>query len=265
MSAGALVGRRVAVTQAAHQAPALARLLAARGAEPLLYPCIAIAPPADPAPLDAALRDAAAGRFAWLVLTSANTVAVLRRRLDELALAPAQLAGTALAAVGQATARAIHTELGRAADLVAGEQQAEGLLAGLIPLLRPGMRVLVPQADIARPLLAQELAAAGVDVTAVAAYRTVVGSGGVALPALLAARKVDAITFTSSSTVHNLVARLADEGGDPAHLAGVCVACIGQVTAETAAAVGLPASLVAREPSIEGLVAALEQFWSEPK
>ena len=72
------------VTQAVHQAPELAGLLAARGAIPLLYPCIAIAPPADPAPLDATLRRAVGGEFDWLVFTSANTVLVLAQRLSAL-------------------------------------------------------------------------------------------------------------------------------------------------------------------------------------
>ena len=114
------------------------------------------------------------------------------------------------------------------------ESVAEGLAASLAASLRPGERVLLPQADIARPVLAQRLAAAGAKVVAVPAYRTVIGSGGVDLPALLADKQVDAITLTSASTARNLLQRLAAAGADGAGLEGVCIACIGPVTAETA-------------------------------
>ena len=264
-AAGGLAGRRVVVTQAAHQAHELAGLLTDCGAEALLYPCIAIAPPADPAPLDEALLAAAAGRFDWLVLTSANAVTALAQHLAHLDLPATALARLPTAAIGPATADAAQAHLGRAADLVAEEHQAEGLAAALAPQLRAGMHVLLPQADIARPLLATALAATGATVVHVTAYRTVKGQGGVNLPALLADHVVDAVTFTSSSTVRNLAARLAAEGSNPAALEGVCIACIGTVTAATAAEVGLAAAVVAQEQSIEGLVTALESYWSKHK
>ncbi len=77
----ALAGKRIVVTRAANQADELDDLLRSRGAEPLPYPCIAIAPPTDTGPLDAALRDLVAGEFTWLVLTSRNAVVVLAERL----------------------------------------------------------------------------------------------------------------------------------------------------------------------------------------
>jgi uroporphyrinogen-III synthase len=263
MAASALAGRRVVVTQAAHQAPEFAAQLTARGAEPLLYPCIAIAPPADPAALDAALHDAVAGRFAWLVLTSANTVTAIRQRLAGLMLDAAGLDATAIAAIGPATAGAIREQFGREAELLAGEHQAEGLIAALAPVIQPGQRLLVPQADIARPVLVQELAGCGADVVSIAAYRTVIGHGGVDLPALLAEKRVDAVTFTSSSTVRNLVARLHAEGGLLRQMDDICIACIGPVTAATAGEFGLPATVVAQKQSVEGLVEALEGYWSQ--
>lgn len=262
MAASALAGRRVVVTQAAHQAPEFAAQLTARGAEPLLYPCIAIAPPADPAALDAALRDVAAGRFAWLVLTSANTVTAIRQRLAGLMLDAAALDAVAIAAIGPATAGAVRRQFGREADLVAGEQQAEGLVAALAPVIQPGQRLLAPQADLARPVLVQELAGRGAEVASVAAYRTGIGHGGVDLPALLAAKQVDAVTFTSSSTVRNLVTRLHAEGGQLRQLDDLCIACIGPVTAATAGELGLPATVVAEQQSVEGLVDALDGYWS---
>ncbi len=258
-----LAGKRVVVTQAVNQAPELAGLLQAEGAVPLLYPCIAIEPPEDVRPLDAALRDVAAGRYDWVVLTSANTVRVLAGRAQGLGLPPSLWAGVRLAAIGAATDEAAAALLGRPADLVPDEAVAEGLASALLGVVGTGSRLLLPQAGIARPVLQQALAAAGLDVTPLAAYRTTVGSGGVDLPALLAPSQpgVDAITFTSSSTVRNLLERLAAEGGDCARLSSLCLAAIGPVTAETLRAAGLPASVVAQEQSLEGLVAALVGYY----
>lgn len=259
MTTGAspLHGKRIVVTRAAHQAGELDDLLRRRGAEPLPYPCIAIAPPADSGPLDAALKRLAAGEFAWLVLTSRNAVDVVAGRLAALGLSlPA--ARVHLAAVGAATATAAEERLGLRADLVPDEFVAEELAAALLARLRPGERILLCQADSARPVLANALAGHGYEVTSVVAYRTVIGSGGVDLPALLADRQVDAIIFTSASTVRNLLARLAAEGGDPADLRHVCVACLGPVTAEAARNCGLTVHVMPEEHTLSALVDALE-------
>ena len=279
--ASPLGGKRVVVTQAVHQAPELGALLAACGAVPLFYPCIAIEPPEDTTELDAALAAAAAGYYDWLVITSANTVLVLARRLRALGIEPSALAGVRLAAIGVPTAAAVAEHLGRRADLVPEDSKAEGLVRALAPganaLTQRGQRMLVPQADIARPALVQGLMAAGLNVTSLAAYRTTPGSGGVPLGALLAAGPgrgagVDAITFTSPSTVRNLLSRLEQEGGAPVdrrRLAHVVLACIGPVTAEALEAAGLPplagATVVAANQSLEGLVEALSAYYRDAK
>jgi uroporphyrinogen-III synthase len=264
-----LAGKRIVVTRAANQADELDDLLRQRGAEPLSYPCIAIAPPANTALLDAALRSLAAGEFAWLVLTSRNTVAVLAERLKALGLGLGEPGRVRVATVGAATAQAAEVELGLCSDLVPDEFVAEALAAALTERLKPGERVLLPQAEIARPVLADALQAAGANVTPVVAYRTVTGSGGVDLPALLVAsqapgssRSVDAITFTSGSTARNFTERLSAEGGRPADLAGVCIACLGPVTAEAARKLGLPVHVVSSESTIPALVKALEAHFS---
>ncbi|MCZ7544193.1 MAG: uroporphyrinogen-III synthase [Anaerolineae bacterium] len=252
-----LAGKRVVVTRAPHQAGALADRLRARGATPLLYPCIDIAPPEDTGPLDSALRQAARGGFDWLVLTSANAVMMLARRLEAQGISPTALNGAPVAAIGPATAEAARDWLGLAVSVMPETYIAEALAGALH--LAPGARVLLPQSAIARPTLAEALTAPGADVTAVVAYRNVVGRGGVALPALLAAGEVDAVTFTSSSTAQNFLRRLADEGGASPDLAGVCVACIGPVTAQTARALGLAVAVMPAEYTLEGLMAGLER------
>jgi uroporphyrinogen-III synthase len=122
-------------------------------------------------------------------------------------------------------------------------------------------RVLLPQAEIAGPVLRDQLRAAGFEVTELVAYRTLMGQGGVDLPALLGAGQVDAVTFTSASTVTHCLARLSAESGDPTLLAGVSLACIGPTTAAALESAGLGPPLVAEDYTLAGLVALLASAW----
>ncbi len=254
-----LSGRRIVNTRAAHQAGELNRLLCSRCAEALPYPCIAIAPPLETVPLDNALRSAVSGGFDWLVLTSANSALALSERLHELSHGPAELSGVAVAAVGPATAEAAQTLLGVQVSVLPEKYIAESLAQALRPV--PGMRVFLPQADLARPVLAEELAAAGADVTAVVAYRTVPGTGGVNLPLLLSTHSIDAITFASASAAQNFAQRFDSAGGSRSDLEGVCIACIGRIAAQAAESVGLKVSTVPSEYTLEELVKALEAYF----
>lgn len=257
-----LSGRQVVVTQAAEQTPELAALLAQAGATALLYPCIAITPPADTTALDQALQLAACGGYEWLVLTSANAVRSIAARLAALKVASQQLAGVRIATVGAATAEAVHSELGLAVHLTPVEEVAEGLATALETAVQPGDHILLPQAARARDVLAQRLKATGAAVTHVVAYETVRGAGGVDLPTLLAQRTVDAITLASSSAFTFLLERLTRERGDPAALHSVCLACIGPITARTVRDAGYTPAVVSKQQSLEGLVAALAEYFA---
>jgi uroporphyrinogen III methyltransferase/synthase len=254
-----LRGRIVVVTRAPHQADALALLLAEAGATPAFYPCVDIAPPDDPAPLDAALRAASAGAFNWLALTSANTVWAIARQLAELSLPPTILQGVRLAAVGPATAATARDTLGLEADVLPDEFSAAALASG-IKTPREA-RVLLPLSSLADTTLADALRAQGATVTCVVAYKTVIGSGGVDLPHLLRRGDVDAITLTSSSAATNLTRRLSSEGGDLSAAHKVPVACIGEPTATTAREQRLRVVAVPDEHTLGGLVAALDGYF----
>ncbi|HAJ38813.1 MAG TPA: hypothetical protein DCL15_24365 [Chloroflexi bacterium] len=256
-----LAGRQVVVTQAAEQAPELAALLLQAGATPLLYPCLAIAPPADASALDQALQSATCGNFDWLVLTSANAVRSVAARLAALELDPRQLAGLRVATVGAATAAAVRALLGLDVALTPAEEVAEGLATALAAALQPGDRILLPQAARARDVLVQQLRATGAAVTRVVAYETVRGSGGVDLPGLLAQGAIAAVTLASASAFTFLLERLTREGGDPAALHGLCLACIGPITARTVLAAGYTPAVVSPQPSLEALVAALAGYF----
>lgn len=249
-----LVGRRVVNTRAPHQAAEFDLLLRQRGALPVSYPCIELAPPADPAALDDALRAWASGGFDWLVVTSANTVAALRQRLDALALTPPE---GRVAAVGPGTASALAHELGLQADLVPDEYVSDRLAALFAG--QQGARIFLPQSALAGSNLSSRLADAGARVTTVDAYTMRLGSGGVALLPRLRQRQIDAIALTSGSTARYLLERLRQEGGDLADFDGISVVCIGPKTVAAAEAAGLRISASAYDYTLSGLVDALEQ------
>jgi uroporphyrinogen-III synthase len=251
-----LTGKRIVVTRARHQAAELTDLLLEYGADLISYPCIDIVPPEDTAPLDAALQEAAAGQFDWMYLTSANTVTALSRRVEDL---DRYFGGLKIAAIGSKTAAAAQDKLRIEVNLTADAYTAESLAVALHAVT--GQRILLPQSNIAQPVMAQLLRVAGAEVTVVEAYRTVMGTGGDDVPALLNAGRIDAITFTSSSTVRNFLSRLEKEGGQLSDLEGVCLAAIGPITAGTMRDLALPVNVMAVEYTAAVLVEALADHY----
>ena len=254
-----LEGAWVVNTRSSKQARELDVLLEGRRAHPVSYPCIDIVPPLDPSLLDGALRQAAEGAFGWLVFTSANAVEAVETRLKALGVPPGQMARTRVAAVGPGTAAALADRLGIAADLCPEEYLAEALAEQLVA--RRAQRVLVPQAEQAREALVRILVANGVEVEAVTAYRTVLGSGGVDVPRLVRGGRVDAVVFASPSAVDNMAVRFERERGDWDDLRKVCIACIGPVTSAAAERRGLEVQVLARDHTILDLVDSLEQYY----
>jgi uroporphyrinogen-III synthase len=254
-----LKGVRVAITRAAHQADTQRALLEARGAEVFHYPTIEIVPPRDPAPLDEALRRAAQEEFDWLVVTSINTVQVLAERLRYLALQlPPSLR---VAAVGSSTADALREQLDVSVDLMPEKYTGSDLAATM--QVAAGTRVFLPISALAKPTLADALRDMGADVRVVDAYRTVVARGGDDVPSMLWEGSIDAITFTSASTVRFFAKRLRYERGTLAMLDDVVVACIGPVTAEAARGFSLKVAVVPDEHTLEGLTAALVNHFQD--
>jgi uroporphyrinogen III methyltransferase/synthase len=253
-----LFGRRVLVTRTREQASTLGALLHAAGARPVELPTIAIQPPSDYAALDAALLGlrewGLGGVAAWVLFTSANGVDAVFARLEALRLDARVFGAARLAAIGPATADALHRH-GLRADYTPTEALASAILADFRERDLHGVRMLLPRADIAPPELGDGLAALGADVRSVVAYRTVPAEGLAAeARRVLAAGAVDTACFTSSSTVRNLVDAL---DGDISLLASLTIACIGPVTAATARELGLRVDVVAPEHTVAGLVAAL--------
>ena len=249
-----LHGRKIIVTRPRAQARTLADRLAALGATPILFPTIRIAPVADTSRLDEAILSLA--RYDWVVFTSVNGVSVFWERMAALDKGIELFDGTHLAAIGPATGDAL-TEKGVNPDFIPEEFVAERIAEGLGDV--GGRTILLPRAEQARATLADMLRAAGAEVDEIATYRT--------LPAvpeikgMLPLQGADAITFTSSSTVRNF-ATLAG-GPDEARriAAGLCVACIGPITAGTAREMGMHTDVVAETYTVDGLVQALVEFY----
>jgi uroporphyrinogen III methyltransferase/synthase len=195
------------------------------------------------------------GRYDWLVLTSPNGVDFFFSRLKSGGKDARNLAGLRIAAIGPATAEKLDA-YGLRADLIPDEYVAEGLIRALKETGVAGRKILLARAAEARAVLKEELAAAGAEVHEAALYRT--------LPPedltpeaweALAEKTIDLVTFTSSSTVTNLVRLLGDRL--PGFQSAAKAACIGPITAQTARAAGFEVAVEALEYTVDGLVAAV--------
>ena len=250
-----LFGWRVLVPRTKEQAGVLSQRLVGYGAVPEEVPTISVEPPRNPLQMDKAVRGLVEGRYEWIAFTSVNAVKAVREKFEEYGLDARAFSGLKIAAVGDKTAQAIAA-WGLRADLVpSGEQSAAGLLADFPEydeLLDPINRVFLPRADIATENLVAGLIDLGWECDDVTAYRTVRAAPPPAPTRdAIKAGKFDAVVFTSSSTVRNLVGI----AGKP-HPSTV-IAVIGPATAKTAEEHGLRVDVLAPQPDVELLVEAL--------
>ena len=258
-----LFGKRIVVTRSIEQAGELIEMLEERGAEAIPAPTIQIAPPEDADALGRACDEAST--FDWIVFTSGNGVEYFMERL--LATSDVrELKGVRICTIGPSTASRV-ARYGIRVELTPAEFRAEAVVDALKATggdLR-GKRFLLPRADIARDLLADALREAGAFVLDVAAYRTTPAradrDGGPDIYRMLLDRQIDAVTFTSASTVRNFVARLGlDQAVDL--LGSTVVASIGPVTAEAAQQLNIATHVMPRRYTIPDLVDALVEHFA---
>jgi uroporphyrinogen III methyltransferase/synthase len=253
-----LFGWRVLVPRTKDQAGEMSDRLRAYGAVPVEVPTIAVEPPRSPAQMDRAIKGLVTGRYGWIVFTSVNAVKAVREKFADLGLDARAFAGVKVACVGESTADAVRA-FGIAPELVpSGQQSSEGLLADFPPyddVFDPINRVLLPRADIATETLAAGLVERGWEVDDVTAYRTVRAAPPPApVREAIKGGGFDAVCFTSSSTVRNLVGI----AGKP-H-AKTVVAAIGPATAATAQEFGLRVDVQPETAAVGPLVDALAEF-----
>jgi uroporphyrinogen III methyltransferase/synthase len=253
-----LFGWRVLVPRTKEQSASLSKRLRHYGGVPEEVPTISVEPPRNPQQMDKAVRGLVEGRYEWIAFTSVNAVKAVREKFEDYGLDARAFSGLKIAAVGDKTAQAIAA-WGLRADLVpAGEQSAAGLLEDWPEYdeqLDPINRVFLPRADIATENLVAGLIDLGWECDDVTAYRTVRAAPPPA-PTRDAIKtgKFDAVVFTSSSTVRNLVGI----AGKP-HPSTV-IAVIGPATAKTAEEHGLRVDVMSPKPDVDVLVEALADF-----
>ncbi len=253
-----LYGWRVLVPRTKEQAGAMSERLRAYGAMPCEVPTIAVEPPRTPAQMERAIKGLVDGRYAWTIFTSVNAVRAVWEKFAEHGLDARHFGGVKIACIGEATADAVRA-FGIRPELVPfGDQTSEGLLAEFSPhdeILDPVGRVLLPRADIATETLAAGLTDRGWEVDDVTAYRTVRAAPPPAeIRDSIKSGGFDAVLFTSSSTVRNLVGI----AGKP-H-ARTVVSVIGPKTADTAVEFGLRVDVQPAHASVPDLVEALAAY-----
>ncbi|TWF99350.1 uroporphyrinogen-III synthase [Kitasatospora viridis] len=253
-----LFGWNVLVPRTKEQAHGLSEQLRSYGAVPQEVPTIAVEPPRTPQQMERAIKGLVTGRYEWIAFTSVNAVRAVREKFEEYGLDARAFAGIKVAAVGETTAQAL-VDFGVKPDLVpSGEQSAAGLLEDwppYDPVFDPIDRVLLPRADIATETLVAGLVELGWEVDDVTAYRTVRASPPPAeTREAIKGGGFDAVLFTSSSTVRNLVGI----AGKPHNV--TIIACIGPATAKTAEEHGLRVDVMAPAPSASALAQALAEF-----
>jgi uroporphyrinogen III methyltransferase/synthase len=256
-----LFGWRVLVPRTKEQSAGLVHKLRSYGAVPEEVPTISVEPPRNPQQMDRAIRGLVEGRYEWIAFTSVNAVKAVREKFEEYGLDSRAFSGLKIAVVGDKTADAVRT-WGIEPDLTpSGEQSARGLVDDWPPydeVLDPINRVFLPRADIATETLVAGLVELGWEVDDVTAYRTVRAAPPPApTREAIKAGKFDAVLFTSSSTVRNLVGI----AGKP-H-ATTIIACIGPQTVKTAEEHGLRVDVMAPNPSADELAEALADFGAE--
>jgi uroporphyrinogen III methyltransferase/synthase len=253
-----LFGWRVLVPRTKEQAGDVTSRLQAWGAVPEQVPTIAVEPPRTPQQMERAVKGLVTGRYQWIAFTSVNAVRAVREKFEEYGLDARAFAGIKVAAVGEQTAASLR-EFGIMPDLVPDRKQSAEGLADVWPayddVLDPINRVLLPRADIATETLLARLTSLGWEAEDVTAYRTVRAAPPPApIREAIKGGGFDAVLFTSSSTVRNLIGI----AGKPHAVTAIAV--IGPETAKTAAEFGLRVDVTSPRPSVTALVDALAEY-----
>ena len=252
-----LFGKTVLVTRAREQASLLTSKLEELGARCIEAPAIRVVEPDSYDAVDEAIEKLSS--YQWLIFTSVNGVEHFFKRLNGKRLDARAIHGK-VAAIGVSTAHALRKQ-GILADVIPVEFRAEGIIEIMQDMIQAGDRILIPRAKVAREILPEKLRELGAEVDVVTAYQTVSGEMDKdAIKAMFANGEIDLVTFTSSSTVTNLLTMLGEDGAKLVN--GVKTACIGPITMVTCEENGITPTTTAEEYTILGLVDAIKKIFA---
>lgn len=253
-----LLGKRIVVTRAREQASDLVKRLAELGAECLEFPTIEVFPADDSDPLDDAINNLSA--YDWIVFTSVNGVKYFFDRLFESGRDVRALHHLQTAAIGPVTSERLQS-FGLNSDIVPNNYRAEAVVEAFCKKDLKGKKILLPRAAEARPVLPVELRKMGAVVTEVTTYLTrQVEDNAAPLLEQLTDKRIDLITFTSSSTVKNFKTLLPADNFQEL-IEGVTVASIGPITTDTASELGFNVQITAESYTIPGLCDAILNYY----
>ena len=255
-----LFGKRIVVTRSRNQASVFAEMLIDQGATTIEFPTIDVVPPTSWDELDHALG--AIETYQWIIFTSANAIKYFMERLRSLGKDLRILKGVQICVVGPKTAEALE-QYGLRPDLIPHEFKAEGVLTALGGVKVKGQKFLIPRAKLAREIIPDKLRELGAVVTVAVAYENVKPIADTArVKKLFEEKKIAAVTFTSSSTVHNFVEILGRKEYKIL-MQGAIVACIGPITAKTADEYGMKTEIMPKEYTIPAFVEAMVEYYKK--
>ncbi len=257
-----LFGKRIVITRARAQASSLVSKLSKLGAHCIEIPTIRIEPPEDVTPLKTAIENI--HTYDWLVLTSVNGVKFFFETLFEMGKDVRALGHLKFACIGPVTKERLM-DFGIVSDILPETYRAESVIDAFSNEPVKNKKVLLPRAKVARTILPEELTKMGAAVDEVTAYETQLNTDGKdELIRLLENNEIDAVTFTSSSTVTNFMSLLESRDAKSL-LNNVVTASIGPITSDTARSFDIIPDIEAEAYTIQGLVDSLFMYYESSK
>ncbi len=251
-----LFGKRIIITRTREQASKLREALYENGAEVIEIPTIEVRPIINEE-TKYIIRNLS--NFDWLIFTSENGIRFFFEALFNEELDVRALGSLKIAVIGPATLEALKN-FGLRADLIPEKNYTqEGLVEAFEKAEVSGKKILLVRAKIAREVLPESLKEKGAEVTILPIYETLKPNDSAELLKKALSEGVDAITFTSSSTVENFFELIKEEGLTLSDK--VVLASIGPITSSTLRKFGYNPTVEAKEYTIPGLVQALIDYY----
>ena len=255
-----LSNKKILVTRGVEQGQEFAKKISEAGGEPILIPLITFELPKNTNSIEHVVNNL--HMYEWLVFTSKNGVEYFFQCLQKFHVSKQHVQHLKIAVVGTKTEEIVKNN-GFTVEVIPSKFDLEGLLEALKSKLKLSDRVLLARGNLARSKLPEELKNSGVTVTDLIVYETVLNEVSKRkLLDLLPKQELDAITFTSPSTVLNFITLL--EGSKWREWIGECaIACIGPVTKKTADDAGLHTHVCPETYTVDAMLKSLTTYFQQ--